>query len=149
MRLTLLLALLSVVPAVRAQEQSAPAGLAPVFRLASATEREGKVVVQLARPRLPTPPTPGDPAKKPAQGLVWVNLRLVTLGETVHAFGVDGKSLEAKAVLKALAKPKGAAVFVRSYPNDPTTPPEFYRALIRDGTVLLVVNAEDLYNPKP
>jgi hypothetical protein len=44
---------------------------------------------------------------------------------------------------------KGAAVFLRSYSTDPKEPPEFYRALIREGTVLFVVNAEDLYNPMP
>jgi hypothetical protein len=147
MRVLLLVALLSVVPAGRAQEKPAPGGQPPALWLASAAERDGKVVVQIARPGMPTPPT--DLKEKPAEGLVWVNLRPVTLGDTVHAFGVDGKRVEPKAVLKALAEPKGVAVFLRSYPTDPVTPPKFYRAMIREGTILLVANAEDLYNPKP
>jgi hypothetical protein len=146
MRLAFQLALLSIAPAVLAQEKSAPGGLSPALWLASAAERNGKVVVQLARPG---PAPPADAADKPAQGQVWVYLRPVTLGETVHAFGIEGQRLDAKPGLTALAKSKGAAVFVRSYRTDPTVPPEFYRALIREGTVLLVVNAEDLYNPKP
>ena len=79
----------------------------------------------------------------------WVHLRKVTLGDTVHAFAVDGKPTEPKAVLKALAEPKGVAVFIRSYPNDPLIPAPFYRALLREDTIILVVRAEDIYNAKP
>ena len=49
----------------------------------------------------------------PRSPMRWDDLRPVTLGETVHAFGVDGKRVDSKAVLKAMAKPKGVAVFVR------------------------------------
>ena len=79
----------------------------------------------------------------------WVNMRKGMLGETVQAFKVDGRPVGPKALLKALAEPRGVAVFMRSYTNDPRTPPPFYRALLRKGTILLVARAEDLYHPKP
>jgi hypothetical protein len=147
MRVSALLMLLLTVPAGIAQEKPAPPGQSPALWLASAREQDGKVVVQIARPGVPAPPA--DPKEKPAEGLVWVNLRKVTLGETVQAFGVEGERVGPKAVVKALAEPTGVAVFIRSYPDDPQTPPAFYRSLLREGTILLVVKAEDLYNPKP
>jgi hypothetical protein len=149
MRLVALAALLSIVPISRSQEKEAHPGYSPTLLLASASEQEGKVVIQISQPG-PVPPD-RQPKVKPSERFAteWVDLRKVTLGEKVHAFGVDGKPLEKKAVLKTLAKPRGVAVFMRSYENDPQTPPAFYRALLREGTTILVVRPEDLYNPKP
>ena len=67
----------------------------------------------------------------------------------VQAFGVDGERVGAKAVLKALAEPKGVAVFIGRDPKDPQAPPAFYRSLLREGTIILVVKPADIYNPKP
>jgi hypothetical protein len=147
MRVSAIGVLLLIVSAGIAQDKPPPPGPSPALWLASAAEQDGKVLVQIARPGLPPPPV--DQNEKPAEGLLWVNLRKVTLGEKVQAFGVDGERVGPKAVLKALAERKGVAVFIRSYPDDPQTPPAFYRSLLREGTILLVVNAEDLYNPKP
>ena len=52
-------------------------------------------------------------------------------------------------LLKALAEPKGVAVFIRSNVKDPEAPPAFYRSLFREGTIILVVQSQDIYNPKP
>jgi hypothetical protein len=149
MRISALVALLLFVPAGNSQENQDHPGYPPTILLASATEVGGKVVIQLSRPG-PVPPSvdgkvkPGDRFKTE-----WVPLRKVTLGETVQAFAVDGKPVEPKAVLKVLAKPKGVGVFMRNYANDPVTPPAFYRDLFREGSLLLVANPGDLYNPKP
>jgi hypothetical protein len=75
--------------------------------------------------------------------------RSEALGETVQAFGVDGERVGAKAVLKALAEPKGVAVFIGRDPKDPQAPPAFYRSLLREGTIILVVKPADIYNPNP
>lgn len=147
MRSIAVFVMLLCAPAIMAEERLAPPGNAPIFWLASAKERGGKVTVQLYRPGALVPPV--DPNEKPIDGKVWTELRPVTLDQTIHAFASDGKPLDAKAVLKALKEPKGAAVFLRSYGTDPTTPPEFYRRLIREGVVIFVANAEDLYNPRP
>lgn len=148
MRILALVALLLIVPAGKAQEKQAHPGYPPTLLLASASEQDGKVVVQIARPG----PVPAEVGKeKPGERPMteWVPLRKVTVGDTVQAFTVDGKPVEPKAVLKALAKAKGVGVFMRSYANDLLTPPAFYRDLFREGTLLLVVKPEDLYNPKP
>jgi hypothetical protein len=147
MRAIVLAAGVAVAAGGFAQEKPAPPGLAPTILLASAAKRDGKVVVQIAHAGVPVPPV--NPKDKPTEGAVWVNLRPVTLGETVQAYGVDGERVEPEAVVKALAEPKGVAVFVRSYPTDPVTPPAFYRSMFREGTIILVVKAEDLYHPKP
>ena len=140
------LALLGIISFGWAEEKPPPGGQ-PALWLASAADQNGEVVVRISRPGLPPPPV--DPGEKPVEGSIWVEFRPVTLGEKVQAFGVDGKPLEAKAVVKALGQPKGVAVFLRSNTADPKTPPEFYRAMFREGTILLVVNAEDIFNPKP
>jgi hypothetical protein len=149
MRILPLAVFLLFVSAAFSQQKEAHPGYPPTLLLASASDQEGKVVVQISRPG-PVPP-PADGKEKPGERPMteWVPLREVTLGETVQAFGVDGKPVEPKAVLKALAKPKGVGVFMRSYDNDPLTPPEFYRELFREGTLLLVVKPDDLYYPQP
>jgi hypothetical protein len=79
----------------------------------------------------------------------WSNLRKVTLGKTVQAFRVNGEGVESKSVLKALAKPKGVAVIVRTKASDPTKPDPFYLALLREDTLVLVVNDKDIYPERP
>jgi hypothetical protein len=149
MRITALVALLLFIPAGNAQENQAHPGYPPTVLRASASKEDGKVVIQLSRPG-PVPPAV-DQKVKPGDRFAteWVPLRKVTLGETVQVFGVNGKPMDPKSVLKALARPKGVGVFMRNYANDPLTPPAFYRELFREGTLLLVANPGDLYNPKP
>jgi hypothetical protein len=149
MRIVALAALLLIVPATEAQQKQAHPGYPPTVLLASAAEEKGKVAIQMSRPGPVLPPDDGKLKPGDRYMTEWVKLRKVTLGDKVQAFGVDGKPVGAKAVLKALAKPKGVAVFMRSYANDPLTPPLFYRDLFREGTLILVVHPEDLYNPKP
>jgi hypothetical protein len=140
--------LLSIVPAARAEEKDPPPGESPQLWLASAAQRDGKVVIQIAHQDYVEP-------RKPvvAEAMKWKNFRQVTLGETVQAFGVDGKPLEPKSVLKALAEPKCVAVFVRNYvrdrPKDLADPDPFYLAMLREGTVVLVVGGGDIFPLEP
>lgn len=149
MRIPVFLALLLILVAGQAQEDRRHPGYPPTILLASAAEEGGKVVILMSRPGVEAPPV--DAKLKPGDRLetVWVPLRKVTLGETVQAFGVDGRPVTSQAVLKALAKPNGVGVFLRSYANDAVTPPAFYRQLFAEGTLLLVANPDDLYNPMP
>jgi hypothetical protein len=71
----------------------------------------------------------------------WEYKRKVTLGQGIRAFGVNGKPVEPESVLKALTEPKGVAVFVRYY-RPLIDPDPFYLALLREGTIVLVVAAE-------
>jgi hypothetical protein len=68
------------------------------------------VVIQIARPEYVAPRK-----SVAAEAMKWDNLRPVALGPTAQAFGVDGKPMGPESVLKALAEPKGVAVFVRFY----------------------------------
>jgi hypothetical protein len=135
--------LLSVAPAAIAQEKPAPPNEPPHLWRATASEQDGTVVVQIARPEYEVPRKPVA-----AEAMKWQNLRKVTLGQTVHAFGVDGKRLEPKAVLKALTEPKGVAVFVRYY-RPLADPDPFYLAMLREGTIVLVVDGGDVFDLKP
>jgi hypothetical protein len=79
----------------------------------------------------------------------WANFPKVTLGKTVQAFRVDGKLAQPDAVLKALAKPRGVLVFVRIKETDPTKPDPLYPNLLREETLVLVVNQKDIYPQEP
>jgi hypothetical protein len=154
--LTLLSAtLLLFVPVGSAQEKDAPPGQPPRLWLASASEQDGKVVIQIAQPAERGGPggrggfEPGVKTLPATMIMKWFNLRKVTLGKTVQAFRVNGERAEPKSVLKALAKPKGVAVFVRTKENDPRRPDPFYLALLRDDTLVLVVNEKDIYRERP
>ena len=148
MRKLALATLLLIAQAVNAQQKQAHPGYPPTLLLASASQEDRKVIIQIAQAG-PVPP-PEDGKRKPDAVMTeWVNLNKVTLGETVQAFGVDGERVGAKAVLKALAEPKGVAVFIGRDPKDPQAPPAFYRSLLREGTIILVVRGGDIYNPKP
>jgi hypothetical protein len=139
---------LSVLPVGRDLEKDPPPGEPPQLWLASAVEENGKVVIQVARPeyKVPRKPAVAEPMK-------WEKLRRVTLGQGVRAFGVDRKPLEPKFVLKALAGPRGVAVFVRNNvrdrPRDLTEPDSFYLGLLREGTIVLVAAGEDIYPLAP
>ena len=139
----LAVAMLVVAPAAIAEEKPPPPNEPPHLWRATASEQDGKVVIQIARPEYVAP------RKAVADEVMeWRNLRRVTLGETVRAFGADGKRVEPKAVLKALAEPKGVAVFVRYY-RPLSDPDPFYLAMLREGTIVLVVDGADVYDLKP
>jgi hypothetical protein len=150
----LTLALLVFVPVARAEEKEAPRGGSPQLWLASASQQDGQVVIQLAEPveqggaggQVVGPGVRSLPA---TTVMKWRNLPRVTLGKTAQAFRVDGKPAEPDAVLKALARPRGVAVFVRTNASDPARPDPFYLALLREETLVLVVNHKDLYPAEP
>ncbi len=110
---------------------------------ASATKLDKKVVIQIARPKYQVPRKAVS-----AEAMKWHNLKKVTLGKSVRAFGVDGKRVGSKAVLEALQRPKGVAVFVRFY--EPLLEPDpFYLKMLREGTIVFVVAADAISDPIP
>jgi hypothetical protein len=141
--------------AVGAQDKDAPPGGPPQLWLASASEKDGEVLIMIAKPeeRGGHDGLGGfDPGVKslPATTVMkWTNLRQVTLGKTVQAILVKGERAEPNSVLKALNKPKGVAVFVRTKESDPTKPDPFYLSLLREDTLVLVVNDKDIYPKNP
>src|SRR5437773_12164143 len=132
-----------------------PTGEPARLTRASATRQGDKVVIQFYEPA--TRAIGGDGGPRPDGTFAlpskteqyWSDTRKVDLGKTVKAFGVDGKELAPAAVLKALAEPRGVAVFVRRFPSDPTEPHAFYRAMLREGTLILVYDEKDIYPQGP
>jgi hypothetical protein len=151
----LLVTLLRFIPVAGAQEKQAPTGQPPRLWLASASKQDGKVIIQIAEPverggtDLARGLGPGVGSLPATTVTKWSNFPKVTLGKTVQVLRVDGKSAEEDTVLKTLAKPKGVAVFVRAKDGDPTKPDPFYLALLREDTVVLVVNQKDIYPQEP
>jgi hypothetical protein len=157
MRMLMLLSatLLLFAPVGSTQEKDAPPGLSPKLWLASASEHDGKVVIQIAKPEERAGLggrggfEPGVKTLPATTVMKWSNLRKVTLGKTVQAFRVNGEPAEPKSVLMALAKPKGVAVIARTKDTDPARPDPFYLALLREDTIVLVVNEKDIYPQEP
>ncbi|HEV3437203.1 MAG TPA: hypothetical protein VG122_07580 [Gemmata sp.] len=143
MRKLALAVFLLIIPVGNAQEKQPPPNEPPHLWRASASEEDGKVVIRIARPEYVAPRK-----AVAAEPMRWDDLRPVTLGETVNAFGVDGKRVDSKAVLKAMAKPKGVAVFVQ-FSRQLLEPDPYYLAMLREGTIVLVVAGEDIFPLKP
>jgi hypothetical protein len=115
----------------------------PKLWRAAAVEKDGKVVIQMEWPDYVAPRQ-----AVAAEPMKWRAFKPVILGETVHAFAVDGKPVGAKAVVMALAQPKAVPVFER-YFRPLLDPDPYYLRLFREGTVVLVVAAEDIADPVP
>src|SRR5437870_612934 len=87
-----------------AQEKDAPAGQPPQLWLASASEQDGKVVIQIAKPEERGGLggrggfEPGVKSLPATRVMKWSNLQKVTLGKTVQAFRVNGERAEPNSV---------------------------------------------------
>jgi hypothetical protein len=136
-------------------KDTAPRGDSPKLWQASAAKVDGKVLIQIARPVEQATPDGGPRADgvviQPSGSVMnWVNdSKKLTLGKNVIAFRTDGKVMEPDAVLKALAKSKGVAVFVRSNPSNTTRPEAFYLDLLREDAIALVAEQKDIYPTEP
>ena len=133
------------------EKDTAPRGDSPQLLMASATQKDGKIIIDIARPveqgAGPLVVGPGIGSLPATMVMNWVVLKKFTLGKTVQAFRVDGKPVEPEAVLKALAKQKGVAVFIRA--NVQAKPEPFYLSLLRGDTIALVVAHKDFYPTEP
>jgi uncharacterized protein (TIGR03000 family) len=136
-------------PPVDAQQPPAPRGDPfQVFR-ASAAEKDGSVIVQVTP--LQALPQQRLVDGKPQTFMVWrfAATKPLVLGKQVRAFRPDGKPAEAAEVLKALARPTGVACFMHFGTGAPVEPDPFFLALLREGSVALVVDSAELFPPRP
>jgi hypothetical protein len=140
----------AVAAAQEKEKDTAPRGDSPKLLQAQATLLDGKVVIRIDHPAEqgagPLVRVEGGGSLPPYMVMRWLELRKLTLGKTVQAYHTNGKPADAEAVLKALAKPKGVAVFIR---GKGTQPEPFYLGLLREGTLALVVESKDLYPLEP
>jgi hypothetical protein len=120
----------------------------PVVVLAQATERDGKVVVRFSLP-VEVPDGAdfvGGPERKPVIGartkMGWFDVHLAADGKAVRALTADGKAIDAKALLKRLAKASRVVLF-----QGQADPDQFYLGLFREDVVLFVAPADEFQIP--
>jgi hypothetical protein len=132
------------------EKDTAPRGDSPRLLQAQATQIDGKVVIRIDHPAEqgagPLVRVEGGGSLPAYMVMRWLEMRKLTLGKTVQAYHTNGKPADAEDVLKALAKPKGVAVFVRA---KAAKPEPFYLGLLREDTLALVVESKDLYPLEP
>ncbi len=109
----------------------------PQIGLASAVEKDGKVIIEVFELREVMR------MKLEGRGDVfiekrhWLTLTTGTLGNDIRAYQLDGKPADPKAVLKALAKPRGVAYFLGFDKAKPVQPDPFYLSLLKEGSIVL------------
>jgi len=134
-------------------KDEAPRSNSPLLLQASAKLADGTVLVRIDSPIEqgvgPLVHRDGIGSLPPYAIMRWLERRTLTLGKTVQAYRTDGKPADAEAVLKALTKPKGVAVFVRSRKDDPAKPDPFYLSLLRQDTLALMVEEKDWSPSEP
>lgn len=133
-----------------AQEPEAPHGNPPQFALASAVKQGDEVKVSVRVLQYVTKQKVVDGKTIQYTVSVWTTPRDVLLGKQIFAFQLDGKPAPSDAVLKALAKPTGTAVFVVYGLPDvkaDKAPDPFYLSALREGSVALSIRNTDLFPP--
>jgi len=147
MRMLLSLAMLSLLSTAAFAQAPVPTGEAPRIGVASAVEKDGKVIIEVFELR----EVMG--MKMPKGGDVfiekrnWSSLTTGTLGKEIRAYRPDGKPAAPKEVLNALAKPCGVAYFLGSDKRKPVQPDPFYLGLLREGSIGLAFDRPALTPP--
>ena len=147
MRMLLSLALLSLLGTAAFAQAPVPKGEAPRIGLASAVEKDGKVLIEVFELRETMR------MKMPKGGDVfierrnWSWLTTGTLGKDIRAYRPDGKRATPQEVLKALAKPRGVTYFLGHDRAKPVQPDPFYLGLLREGSIALAFDRPALALP--
>jgi hypothetical protein len=147
MRMLLSLAMLSLLSTAAFAQAPVPKGEAPRIGLASAVEKDGKVIIEVFELRETMR------MKMPKGGDVfiekrnWLWLTTGTLGKEIRAYRPDGKPAAPKEVLNALAKPRGVAYFLGYDKRKPVQPDPFYLGLLREGSIGLAFDRPALALP--
>ena len=140
--------LLLFVTAAHAQS-AVPKGETPRIGLASAVEKDGKVIIDILELRdvmRIKMPNGGDVFIEERH---WSALTTGTLGDDIRAFRTDGKPASRREVLNALIKPRGVAYFLGYNMEKPVQPDLFYLALLKEGSIGLAFDRPDLAPPQP
>jgi hypothetical protein len=123
-----------------------PKGVAPLFGLASAVEKDGKVVIELCEAR--------DVARirvmdhdEFIQMDYWLPLATATLNKDIRAYRLDGKPADPKEVLKALGKQRSVVYFLGFDKAKPVRPDPFYLSVLEKGSVVLALEIPERAPP--
>ena len=130
---------------LNAMGDNPPPGEPPQFWRATASRMENEPVIVLERPEYVAPRKAVFPEE-----MRWQKLRTATLDKTCRAFRPDGKAVDVETVLKRLTKPQGVVVFVRYAEDDfKTDPHPYYLSMLRRDIIVLVVDANAIFDLRP
>jgi hypothetical protein len=147
MRLLLSLALLSLLGTAAFAQAPVPKGEAPRIGLASAVEKDGKVLIEVFELRETMRMKMPEGADVFIVKRNWSVLTTGTLGKEIRAYRPDGKRATPQEVLKALAQPRGVAYFLGHDRAKPVQPDLFYLGLLREGSIALAFDRPALALP--
>lgn len=149
MRTSLIVLLLTLLEAIASAQAPVPSGESPRVGLASAVEKDGKVVIEISELReviRVQMPNGGDVFLEQRH---WLPLKTGTLGQDIRAYRSDGKPASRAQVLNALAKPTGVVYFLGYHKEKPTQPDPFYLNLMNEGGIALAFDRPELATPQP
>ena len=149
MRNSLSLAIVLVLGSVASAQAPVPTGQAPRFGLATATEKDGKVRIEVFELREIMRVKPAAAGDVFVEQRHWAPLTTGTLGKDIRAYRPDGKLAASEDVLKALVKGRGVAYFMGFEKNREIQPDPFYLGLLKDGSVALAFDRPELAVPVP
>ena len=149
MRMPLSLAMLSLLGTAAFAQAPVPAGEAPRIGLASAVEKDGKVIIEVFELREVMRMKIPDRGDVFIEKRHWLALTTGTLGKDIRAYRPDGKPATPREVLSALAKPRGVAYFLGYGKGKPIRPDPFYLGLLREGSIGLEFDRPELAPPTP
>jgi hypothetical protein len=147
MRMPLSLAMLSLVGTAAFAQAPVPKGEAPRIGLASAVEKDGKVIIEVFELREVMRMKLAKGGDVFIEKRHWSALTTGTLGKDIRAYRPDGKPAAPREVLHALAKPRGVPYFLGYDKAKPVQPDPFYLGLVREGSIALAFERPELAPP--
>ncbi|MDB5347776.1 MAG: hypothetical protein JWP89_6153 [Schlesneria sp.] len=147
MRILCSLMMLLLVGTAMCTEPPVPKGVAPQIGLASAVQKDGKVMIEVLELREVMRikmPNGGDVFIEERH---WLVLTTGTLGDDIRAYRPDGKPATARDVLNALQKPRGTAYFLGYDKEKPVQPDQFYLSLFKEESIALAFDRPELAPP--
>ena len=126
-----------------------PKGKSPQIGLASAVEKDGKVIIEVFELREVMRMKMENAGDVFIEKRHWLALTTGTLGKDIRAYRPDGQPAAAKEVLNALGKPRGVAYFLGYDKGKPVQPDPFYLGLLKEGSVALAFDRPELARPLP
>jgi hypothetical protein len=149
MRMLLSLVMVSLLATAAFAQAPVPKGEAPQIGLASAVEKDGKVIIEIFELREVMRMKMANGGDVFIEKRHWMALTTGTLGKDIRAYRPDGKPAAPREVLNALAKPCGVAYFLGYDKRKPVQPDPFYLGLLRKGSIGLAFDRPELAPPTP
>jgi hypothetical protein len=149
MRMLRPLAILLLLGTAAFAQAPVPTGKAPQIGLASAAEKDAKVIIEVFELREVMRMKMEKGGDVFIEKRHWSVLTTGTLGKDIRAYRPNGKPAAPQEVLNALAKPGGVAYFLGYDKSKPVQPDPFYLGLLKAGSIVLAFDRPELAPPMP